>query len=133
MRHKWSVIVLIVGVVVLVRIFSAEARQTGQNTSAPLMASVPRLISFGGVLRDTNGIPITSVISLRFAVYKDQFDGAPIWTEVQNVQPDQQGRYAILLGAYSAGGVPIDLFSTTESRWLGVQLNVAGSAEQSRV
>src|SRR5437763_1441365 len=83
-------------------------------------------------LRESNGAPMTSVVSVRFAVYRDQSDGAPIWSEVQNVQPDPQGRYAVLLGAYSDGGLPIDLFSASESRWLGVQTNGPGSAEQPR-
>jgi hypothetical protein len=133
MRHKSIVVVMFIGVVILVTNFSILARQTPQNTSAPATTSVPRLITYSGALRDANGLPITSVTSLRFAVYKDQYDGAPIWTEVQNVQPDQQGSYAILLGAYSDSGLPTDLFSANESRWLGVQTNVPGATEQPRV
>src|SRR5689334_730033 len=109
MRHKRSVVVLIIGVVILVANSASQARQTAQTLSAPDTTSVPRLITFSGALRDSNGLPITNVTSLRFAVYKDQYDGAPIWNEAQNVEPDQQGRYTVLLGAYSNGGLPIDL------------------------
>ncbi len=51
--------------------------------------------------------------------------------ETQNVTPDASGQYSVLLGSTTATGLPSDLFSQEEQRWLGVQ--VQGQAEQPRV
>ncbi len=53
--------------------------------------------------------------------------------ETQNVQLDEQGHYAVLLGATKNEGLPVELFAAAEPRWLGVQLNLPGEVEQSRV
>lgn len=44
---------------------------------------------------------------------------------------DEQGRYVALLGSASSGGVPVELFTSGRSRWLGVQ--APGYEEQPRV
>ena len=46
---------------------------------------------------------------------------------------DAAGRFAALLGATTSAGVPVELFASGESRWLGVQANVPGEREQPRV
>ena len=51
--------------------------------------------------------------------------------ETQTVTPDASGNYSVLLGSTTATGLPADLFSQEEQRWLGVQ--VEGQAEQPRV
>ncbi len=51
--------------------------------------------------------------------------------ETQNVTPDDNGQYSVILGSTTATGLPDDLFSQQEQRWLGVQ--VQGQAEQARV
>ena len=40
---------------------------------------------------------------------------------------------AVLVGATRPEGLPLDLFSTDEARWLGVQANLPGEEEQPRV
>ena len=50
--------------------------------------------------------------------------------ETQNVTPDASGHYSVVLGSTTATGLPSDLFSQEEQRWLGVQ--VQGQAEQPR-
>ena len=54
-----------------------------------------------------------------------------MWVETQVVQFDPVGRYEVHLGAMSASGLPTDLFSNGEARWLEVQ--VAGSVPAPRV
>ena len=54
-----------------------------------------------------------------------------VWMETQNVTPDSNGQYSVILGSTTATGLPDDLFSQQEQRWLGVQ--VQGQAEQARV
>ena len=59
---------------------------------------------------------------MTFAIYKQQDGGAPIWMETQNVASDATGNYSVLLGSTTATGLPADLFSQQEQRWLGVQV-----------
>jgi len=92
----------------------------------------PRLISLNGTLKDAKGRPLSGVVGLRFAIYKDQEGGAPLWVEVQNAQFDEQGRYTVLLGSYTGTGLPLELFTSSEARWLGVQPLLSGEEEQPR-
>ena len=93
----------------------------------------PRLIQFGGVLHDRLGNPLTGVQGVTFALYRDQSSGSPLWLETQNVTADEQGRFAVLVGATKPDGLPLDLFSNDEARWLGMQVNLPGEVEQPRV
>ncbi len=93
--------------------------------------SVPNLIRYGGKLKDAQGAPVSSTTGVTFAIYKQQEGGAPVWMETQNVTPDASGQYSVLLGSTTATGLPGDLFSQQEQRWLGVQ--VQGQPEQARV
>jgi hypothetical protein len=68
---------------------------------------------------------------MTFALYLDQEGGSPLWLETQNVSLDPQGRYTALLGATSNDGLPLELFTSGEARWLGIQ--VQGQREQPRV
>ena len=94
--------------------------------------TVPNLIRYGGTLKDTQGAPLVSTtVGVTFAIYSQQDGGAPIWMETQNVITDAAGNYSALLGSTTASGLPADLFSQQEQRWLGVQ--VQGQSEQPRV
>ena len=104
-----------------------------QQTALPMtgVVPVPRLVSFSGKLTDAQGRPTSQIEGVTFAIYKDQDGGAPLWLEIQNVKPDSEGNYGVQLGATKSAGLPLDLFSSGEARWLGVQ--VSGQAEQPRV
>jgi hypothetical protein len=96
------------------------------------VTTVPNLIRYGGTLKDAQGAPLSSsTVGITFAIYKQQDGGAPIWMETQNMTTDAGGNYSALLGSTTATGLPNDLFSQQEQRWLGVQ--VEGQAEQPRV
>jgi hypothetical protein len=101
----------------------------GQN--ATIIA--PRLVKFSGVVKDTAGQPRTGVVGATFAIYKEQEGGAPLWMETQNIQLDASGHFNALLGATKAEGLPLELFAASESRWLGMQVQLPGEIEQSRV
>ena len=94
---------------------SAQQATTGN-------AVVPTLISFNGVLNDSSGRPVTGPVVVTFSLYEEQQGGAALWLESQTVQADSTGHYAVVLGAASAQGLPADLFSSAQARWLGVQL-----------
>jgi hypothetical protein len=92
-----------------------------------------RLIRFNGRALDGSGQPVTEVAGVTFAIYGEQSGGAALWQETQNVTTDATGRFSALLGASSAAGVPVELFSSGEARWLGVLTHAPGAAEQPRV
>jgi hypothetical protein len=94
---------------------------------------VPRLVKFSGVLKDSSGKPLSGVVGVTFSIYKDQEGGAALWMETQNVQLDEQGHYTVPLGATKNEGIPVELFNTAESRWLGVQVQLPGEVEQPRL
>jgi hypothetical protein len=92
---------------------------------------VPSLIKFGGHLVDSSGKPYSNIAGVTFALYKDQQGGAALWMETQNVNPDATGRYTVFLGSMTTNGLPLELFSEGEARWLGVQIE--GKSEEPRV
>jgi hypothetical protein len=101
------------------------------SSSAATSSAVPRLVKFSGVVKDEQGRPQSGVAGITFALYKEQSGGAPLWLETQNVQADSSGRYTVLLGSSKADGLPMDLFTSGDARWIGV--HPSGQAEQPRV
>ena len=101
-----------------------------ESSDAISGAEIPRLIPFSGTATDAAGEPATGALEITFALYKEQQGGPQLWTEMQKVNPDQDGHYSVLLGAASANGVPQDAFNSTEARWLGVDVD---GVEQPRV
>ena len=93
-------------------------------------AAVPRLVKFSGVLLDVAGKPLSGEVEVTFALYKQEADEEPLWTETQRVTADEKGSYTALLGATQATGMPVEVFRSDEARWLGVQ--VQGQAQQPR-
>ena len=91
-------------------------------------ASVPHMVQFNGIIKESAGRPVEGVT---FALYRDQEGGAPIWIETQNVSLDDTGRYTVMLGATRNQGLPMELFTSGEARWLGVQAQ--GQPEQPRI
>jgi hypothetical protein len=117
---------LMVGTVLLLSAF-AEA-QTALGSSSNV--AVPRMVRYNGTLKNDSEIP-NRVVGITFALYRDQESGSPLWLETQSVNLDTQGHYSIQLGSTTSDGLPTDLFTSGEARWLGVQ--PAGQAEQPRV
>jgi hypothetical protein len=103
---------------------------SGQQTAS---TSVPNLIRYSGTLKDAQGAPVSSstAIGVSFAIYNQEDGGAAVWQETQNISADAHGQYSVILGSTTAAGLPGDLFSQQEQRWLGVQ--VQGQEEQARV
>ena len=125
----------------LLAALSLQAQQSDSQSSSPETTSasvssssqanagaVPRLMKFNGVLRDVTGKPISGPVDVTFALYATDSGGDPLWFETQSVEADEQGRYSALVGVMHSEGLPMDLFTTGEARWLGVQ--VANEVEQ---
>jgi hypothetical protein len=108
-------------------------------SALPLMAQsaasadsvVPNLVKFTGALNDLDGKPLTGTVGVTFLLYKEQSGGAPLWLETQNVRPDKNGHYSVMLGSSTNQGMPADVFAAGEARWIAVQ--VSGQAEKPRV
>jgi hypothetical protein len=109
------------------------------STPAPLPAAVsktaatvdvPRWIRYTAQAQDQSGKPLSGVVGVTFALYRDEHGGAPLWVETQNVHADAAGRYTALLGSTTSEGVPLSLFSSAEAHWIGIQ--ISGQAEQPR-
>jgi hypothetical protein len=94
-------------------------------------SALPRLVRFSGAVKDLGGTPLTGVVGITFALYSEQTGGAALWLETQNATADSGGHYTALLGSTKPDGLPPDLFTSEQARWVGVQ--VSGQPEQPRV
>jgi|HubBroStandDraft_6_1064221.scaffolds.fasta_scaffold05550_5 hypothetical protein len=106
----------------------APAQQVATSQNSPV---VPPLVDFTGVLAGEDGKPLVGTVGVTFALYSEQEGGSPLWMETQNILPDKNGHYAVMLGSTTSAGIPADLFVAGEARWLGAQ--VAGQPEKARV
>ena len=120
----------------LCAVLASAAPPQDQGTSAAPPASetvVPHLVSFSGTLKDAKGSPVAGSVTMTLSLYSLQEGGSPLWTETQTAQLDNQGHYTVLLGSTQPNGLPLDLFTSGEAQWLGVQPQLPGSPEQPRV
>ncbi len=111
----------------------ALALAQGDQSSPPpaSTATVPRLIRIRGAVKDEAGQPLSGAIGITFSLYADQNDQTAVWQENQTVPVDSGGNYTALLGASNEEGLPQEVFSAGEARWLGIR--PAGQAEQPRI
>ena len=124
----WGAVLLIISATAV----WSQQNATGAGSPATGSASqLPRLVRFSGTLKDVNGNPLTGIVGLTFSLYAQQNGGVPLWLETQNVQPDENGHYSVQLGCTKPDGLPVDLFTSEQAQWLGVQAQ--GQAEQARV
>ena len=127
-RPSSSAVALVLALCAVVLLFNTNPPAQAQTAAA---TTVPRLVRFAGTARDLNANPLSGVVGITFSLYAEQTGGAPLWLETQNVQADGNGRYSVLLGTTKADGLPAELFTSEQARWVGVQ--VSGQAEQARV
>ena len=120
--------VLCTCVLSLCYVLSVFAQQSSPAGSA---GTVPPLVNFSGELTPAAGGPATGMVGITFLLYKESQGGVPLWMETQNVQPDKNGHYSVMLGSTSSRGLPAEIFAAGEARWLGVQAE--GQSEQPRV
>jgi len=109
----------------------AFAQGDQASPSVASTATVPRLIRIGGAVVDERGKPLSGDIGITFALYADENGQTAVWQESQTVQLDSAGHYSALLGASNEEGLPQEVFSSGEARWLGIRPE--GQAEQPRI
>ncbi len=120
---------------------TTTATTTAATTpGATTTAQVPRLVRFSGTAPGVGGNiasgigegnTASRVVGVTFSLYAEQTGGAPLWSEVQNVQVDKSGHYTVMLGSTQADGLPLSMFTAAQAQWLGVR--VEAQAEQARV
>jgi hypothetical protein len=91
------------------------AQIAGTDASvAAASASVPNLVRWTGSAPEAAG----RTVEMSFALYQDPAGGLALWSETQTVKVGADGRYAVLLGATSAEGLPQTLLQAGEARGL---------------
>jgi hypothetical protein len=128
-RFRTQLTLVILSSMISVLVFGQSAQAPAQPNVAP---GVPRLVKFSGVLKDAAGNLLTNAVGITFAVYGEQTGGVPLWQETQNVQ-FSQGRYTAFIGQNSSAGIPAELFTSGQPRWLGVKALLPDETEQPRV
>jgi hypothetical protein len=96
----------------------------------PASTDINRLFRLSGAV--TPIADQSAVEAIQFAIYDQETGGAPLWVETQTLTIDGTGAYSVLLGSSSAEGLPAELFSSSEPRWLGVRVERPGAVEQAR-
>lgn len=89
--------------------------------NACAQVTVPRLIRYSGSYHGVENRG--GAVGATFSIHRGEYDTSPLWTEIQNVQPDASGDYTALLGSTRSEGMPVELFFTTEPRWLEVEID----------
>jgi hypothetical protein len=104
----------------------------GAPQQAPATAAPGNhLVTFTGVLKDAEGRALAGAVTMKFLLYAAQEGGEALWVEQQAVVADADGRYSVLLGAVTVGGLPAEVFGDGKAQWLAAQ--VVGQAEPARV
>ncbi|HEY2514534.1 MAG TPA: hypothetical protein VGI39_26905 [Polyangiaceae bacterium] len=84
-------------------------------------ANVPPYLTEQGRLFDGTGAPITSAVTMEFALYEAATGGTAVWSEKQTITPDQ-GYFSAELGSVTA--LPTDVFATAANSGLNLFLGV---------
>src|SRR5689334_8727608 len=115
--EKSSVLAIAICLLVTVIVLGQSQRVAGVSG-----AVVPRLMKFSSTVRDSAGKPLSGTVDVTFSLYSTEAGGDALWFETQSIQADELGRYTALLGAMHADGLPTELFTSGEVRWLGIQV-----------
>ena len=128
---KWNQGIVPVAGICFASLLSVQAQQPRSASEAAAAnaisaqsngIAVPRYIKFNGTLSDISGNPLNGTAEVTFTLYRQESDQQPVWTETQAVQFDAKGNYTVLLGATQSEGLPVELFSSAEAHWLGVEV-----------
>jgi hypothetical protein len=76
--------------------------ETTAGTAAVRIGVVPPVVRYAGTASNRAGDAVEAV----FSIYAAQEGGDPLWSETQHVFVGLNGKYSILLGSASLGGIP---------------------------
>ena len=106
-----------------------ESSAEGSGIAQPAQTVVPQLIRFSGSAPNRTGDAVEAV----FRIYASQQGGDPIWTETQRVSVGPDGKYNVLLGTASEGGLPQAVFAAGQGQWLGVSIEQAEETARTKL
>lgn len=134
-RHRYAVLSFLALTTALFAQNVTTVRPHGatSNTPTATLTTVPRAMRVTTSFQPADGSSAAPVEGATVAIYRDEIGGSPLWQETVNFKLGSDGKYSALVGAQSADGIPLDLFTTDEPRWLGIQFNRAGEVEQARL
>ena len=113
---------------------SAQAAAVRQTPLTPaVLTPVPRVIWFSGAFTPADKRPVAPVETVTVAVYREREGGDAVWQEMQTVTMEADGRYSLLMGSTLSDGMPLEVFTSGEPRWIGITVNRPGEMEQPRV
>ena len=81
---------------------------------------VPEIISYQGILKDANGVPLTGNYDITIRIYSQASGGEALWAETLTGVAVSLGMFNIMLGSATAFPANVD-FSIPY--WLGVSIN----------
>src|SRR5262245_4429148 len=113
-------------------LFLLSATALHAQTPPTASTSVPRVIRVNGVMPLATGSPAPVEI-VTFAIYADETGGQPVWQETQNVVVSSDGQYTALLGSTMSDGLPLDVFTSQDRRWLEVHVERSGEPNSPRI
>lgn len=86
--------------------------------SLPLsFASVPQLLAYHGILKDSSGSFLTGTYSMTFRIYSASTGGTSLWSETQSSVSVSSGKFNVALGSVTALTLAFDA-----NYWLSVQV-----------
>ena len=118
----------LIGVLSLATITVAAA----QSPAPTRNASFPRVIRIAGTLPKPVGTS-SPIKTVTFAIYADVTGETPLWQETQTVTVDPTGAYNALLGSTTPDGLPLEIFTAYDARWLSIHIEGANQPDQPRV
>lgn len=87
--------------------------------ASDVFSEVPGLLSYQGVLLDSDGNPLPEPANVTFTIYDLPSGGNVYWQETQEVDFDETGRFDVLLGTFN----PMDdVVFSDPVRWIGIQV-----------
>src|ERR1017187_3170109 len=104
-----------------------------QAPSTTPLTTVPRLVRISNSFHPDNGLAASPVEGVTLSIYREELGGVALWQETQNVNVDTESRYTALMGATLNDGMPLELFTSGEPRWLGVQFQRTGEVDRKSV
>jgi hypothetical protein len=93
--------------------------------SVPAFA-VPEFLQYQGRLTDAAGEPLTAPVDVTFAIYAEDEDGEPLWTQTFTALALDHGRFSVLLGGEDAPFTEslLDRIAEGEELFLGIRVGV---------
>lgn len=115
---------------------SSAGQSTATSPASSQLSTVgasqsPKTIKITGTVSGFSERMEPSRFAMVFTLYKEQTGGSPVWMETQNVNVRVRGGYSAVLGTQAPENLPENLFSGTETFWLGVE--VIGRGAQPRI